>query len=86
MSSFNNVDDKPVGGGGSNSSSRVTATGVEPEEQATIAHVLIKPPEFSDSNAVIWFTILEAQFVIWRVTVSSANFFSLSRRVTCQRC
>ena len=38
-------------------------------------HVSIKPTEFSDSNAVGWFAILEAQFVLGRVKVSSTKFF-----------
>ena len=80
MASSNNGNDKstPIGG---NSSSGVTATGGEPEEQATIGHVSIKPPEFSESDAAGWFAILEAQFVLGRVKASSTKFFIQSLRL-----
>ena len=77
MASSNNgnVKSTPVGGDGDSSSSGVTATGGEPEEHATIGHVSIKPPEFSESNAAGWFAILEAQFFLGKVKASSTKFF-----------
>jgi len=51
-----------------------TASTGEPEIES-IAHVGIKPAEFSEPNANGWFTIMEAQFRLAKVSQSSTKFY-----------
>lgn len=38
------------------------------------AHIRVKPPTFDESSATRWFQILESQFIISKITVSSTKF------------
>lgn len=43
--------------------------------EEAISHISIKPAEFSEPNASGWFTILEAQFKLGKVTNASTQFY-----------
>ena len=40
-----------------------------------LQHVAVKPPVFMEANAVAWFSIMEAQFNLSKVTVSVTKFY-----------
>lgn len=55
-------DNKPSGSGGG---------------EAAITHVTIKAPEFIDTNPSAYFTILESQFMLKRITATDTKFYNV---------
>ena len=49
----------------------------EPTKNAAVEHVSIKMPEFMESSVNGWFKILEAQFTLRGITVSSTKFLHI---------
>lgn len=47
---------------------------LEPGVTETVAHVSVRPPPFLHHHAAGWFRILEAQFILARVSVSGTRF------------
>ena len=45
-------------------------------QQPVLAHVAVKAPEFMETSPTQWFSILEAQFELSHITVSSTKFFN----------
>lgn len=48
-----------------------------PPGNNNVAHVAIKAPEFMDANPSAYFSILEAQFMLKNVSVSSTKFYNV---------
>jgi hypothetical protein len=44
-------------------------------QEGVTNHVSIKPPQFLETSASSWFKIMEAQFVIGKVTLTQTQFF-----------
>ena len=47
-----------------------------PENPATSSLISVKAPQFSDSSAVGWFAVLEAQFILRNITQTATKFYN----------